>query len=507
MFRFNHSTAWGCGAVLILVSLGQAMWKAPLLRMVELNLCRSYYETQDPKVISPNGDVDERFCKVLPVQKELATIFAYNILFTALIELLTAFPYATLCGRFNRRTVLLVNVGSAAAGLCHTMCICYFYQIFSTRLIWAQCIYRLFGGGESVLLSLTNALIAETIPAANLSKALFSLNAARLFVNAASQTLGARLMQKSIWLPMSVGISIYSLVFPVLFLIIDPRHQKYKSPSEVATKVTVTVPSATIAGGEETDPLLDSSISSGPSSGPSRPAISVEQRHNESPLYMVWNSFTSAFLAVIHVCRNPIAAPTLVLFFWNELGHGVNTIIPQWASCTFSWTLADTNYFLAAQRAIAAITLVVLTLIIHWLQAIGKPAARLDLGLVIFCQSATLLGMFCTIASSLYTSARWRNVQYVCAVLLYMMGWGMNGALQSTVTRAIDPDHITLVYTGLNVAERLATMTSGPVFAALLAEGLERGGVWEYLPYWVSLGFFLIVSVLTVRLVRMLAKV
>lgn len=231
-----------------------------------------------------------------------------------------------------------------------------------------------------------------------------------------------------------------------------------------------------------------------------------QQEEDESLLGLIWHSLTSVFWTVVRLCRDPIAAPTLVVFFWNELGHGVNNILKQWASRTFSWTLASTNYFLAAQRGVAGITLIGLSVAVHRLQVAGVPSARLDLCLVAFCQSVTLLGIFGTVVSSLGGSTRTRSVQFVCSVLVYMMGWGMNGALQSIVTRVSHPDQITLLYTGLSVAERMAAVGSGPAFAGLLAKAMQKGGEWEYLPYWVSFGIFLLVSALTVRLVRMLAR-
>lgn len=329
----------------------------------------------------------------------------------------------------------------------------------------------------------------------------------RLFVNAASQTVGARLMQENLWIPVIVGISVHGLTIPALLLIADPRYRKHKPPATMTTTsttttVTATAP-ATAAAASDTDPLLGSSRSSS-QSRTSTPA--EQQEEDESLLGLIWHSLTSAFWTVVRLCRDPIAAPTLVVFFWNELGHGVNNIVQQWVSRTFSWTLASTNYFLAAQRGVAGITLIGLSVAVHRLQVAGVPSARLDLCLVAFCQSVTLLGIFGTVVSSLGGSTRTRSVQFVCSVLVYMMGWGMNGALQSIVTRVSHPDHITLLYTGLNVAERMAAVGSGPAFAGLLAKAMQNGGEWEYLPYWVSFGIFLLVSALTVRLIKMLAR-
>ena len=91
MALFRHATVWGCSALLIVMALGQALCNAPLLRIIELNLCRSYYQSHNPRVIAPDGDMDERLCKVFSIQKDLATINAYSIVSSALVGSLLLF--------------------------------------------------------------------------------------------------------------------------------------------------------------------------------------------------------------------------------------------------------------------------------------------------------------------------------------------------------------------------------------------------------------------------------
>jgi hypothetical protein len=44
----------------------------PLYRLVELTICRAYYQTEDPSVIGRTGDVAEELCKLNIIQGELA---------------------------------------------------------------------------------------------------------------------------------------------------------------------------------------------------------------------------------------------------------------------------------------------------------------------------------------------------------------------------------------------------------------------------------------------------
>ena len=81
----QYTTAWSCGALLVVISLSQTLCKTPLLRIIELDICRSYYQIYDPSVIQDDGLVDEELCKIFPVQQKLATINGFILFFSALL--------------------------------------------------------------------------------------------------------------------------------------------------------------------------------------------------------------------------------------------------------------------------------------------------------------------------------------------------------------------------------------------------------------------------------------
>ncbi|KAL1793713.1 hypothetical protein ACET3X_008695 [Alternaria dauci] len=223
MYASKHQTALACCLLLVLESSAQSLFKAPLLRIIELNLCRSYHLQLSPGTLLSDGDLSEENCKAIAIQRDLAMINAYNVTISSLIEIMTAFPYASLCARFSRRWILAANIAGTVTAFTYTICIGYYHQIFNIRLVLCQSLWRLFGGGDSVLLSIANALIAESLPASHLSKVLFLLNAIRLVVNAIGQMVGARLMQENLWAPALTGMTMYCLAFPILCWISDPQ--------------------------------------------------------------------------------------------------------------------------------------------------------------------------------------------------------------------------------------------------------------------------------------------
>jgi hypothetical protein len=58
--------------LLILVHLSAVLYTLPLNRVIELRLCREYYELHDPSVIGANGLIPEQLCKIDEVQRRLA---------------------------------------------------------------------------------------------------------------------------------------------------------------------------------------------------------------------------------------------------------------------------------------------------------------------------------------------------------------------------------------------------------------------------------------------------
>jgi hypothetical protein len=281
-------------------------------------------------------------------------------------------------------------------------------------------------------------------------------------------------MRWNLWTPALTGVSVHCLAVPALILMADPHEDERQGPGMSDDDCDAAA-----------EPLL----------------ANVEDRAKEprgsTSWLTMWSWMTEALWRASQLFREPTTALTLAIVFLNELGHGVNNIVQQWSSSSFGWTLGDTNYLTAGQRMVAAMTLIGFSWLSYRLQRAGIPSARVDVGLVNGCQWLSLVGMLGAALSSVSGSERLRVAGFVSCILVYMMGWGMTGALQSRLTRSIPREQLTMLYTGLNVADRMAGIVSGPLFAALLTTGMQKGAKWSYLPYWVSVGLFVVVSAST----------
>ena len=81
--RTQRSTYYVLGLVLTIVfaaDLAGSISKAPLIRVYESIICNAHYKIVDPGLIR-NGQVEERYCKVAPVQEELALLRGWHDFF------------------------------------------------------------------------------------------------------------------------------------------------------------------------------------------------------------------------------------------------------------------------------------------------------------------------------------------------------------------------------------------------------------------------------------------
>lgn len=71
-----------CVLLVTIGDFGIFLVTVPQTRLYESIACYHYYELHDPSRIGPGGGVAEKWCKVAPVQAEVAFVRGYEALFT-----------------------------------------------------------------------------------------------------------------------------------------------------------------------------------------------------------------------------------------------------------------------------------------------------------------------------------------------------------------------------------------------------------------------------------------
>jgi hypothetical protein len=67
-----------CGAMVVATHLAFYTMFVPMVRLIELAVCREYYNIHDPTLIDPGGYVEEGRCKVDSIQRKLAWLMTLN---------------------------------------------------------------------------------------------------------------------------------------------------------------------------------------------------------------------------------------------------------------------------------------------------------------------------------------------------------------------------------------------------------------------------------------------
>lgn len=134
--------------------------------MLEMGLCREYYQARDPDVVGPGGTVPERLCKLKDIQSPLARLRGFLGLLEGLPGLLFAVPYGILADARGRRLV----AGACLLGFilrdAWTFTVLYFYETFPLRAVYAAPTFVLLGGGTTLFGPMIMAIVAATVPEA-----------------------------------------------------------------------------------------------------------------------------------------------------------------------------------------------------------------------------------------------------------------------------------------------------------------------------------------------------
>lgn len=157
-------TFYSCLLLLFLVDAPMFMGEAPRVRMLEMGLCREYYQSRDAGVIGPGGMVPERLCKLRDIQSPLSRLRGFLGLLEGLPGLLFAVPYGILADARGRRLI----VGACLLGFIlrdtWTFLVLYFYQVFPLRSVYAASAFVLLGGGNTLFGPMIMAIVAATVP-------------------------------------------------------------------------------------------------------------------------------------------------------------------------------------------------------------------------------------------------------------------------------------------------------------------------------------------------------
>ena len=185
--------------------------------------------------------------------------------------------------------------------------------------------------------------------------------------------------------------------------------------------------------------------------------------------------------SVRFIFQSPSVLILIGAFFVGGLSNSSASIIIQYASKKYGWSLGKAGYIVTLRTVVNIVVLFgVLPFLAwslqHWFHL---PSLSRDLWLarltILFVPAGFLIMAFSQNA-----------IVMAAGLLTTAIGSGVYPLVRSIGTSLVQPDEIARLYAAMGLLEGLGSLISGPLIAATFGVGLELGGVWLGLPFLVA---------------------
>ncbi|KAH7056001.1 major facilitator superfamily domain-containing protein [Macrophomina phaseolina] len=320
-----------CGALSLVADLGDGLTAAPEVRLLEMAVCRDYYLARNPSMVGPPPlqYVREELCKRDAIQVELAYLRALKSFFAAVPGLLCTVLFGRLADVWGRKPVLLLGMTGQILSYLWVIFVCYFHQVFPTRLVWASAIFQFMGGGHRNISALMNTVIVDVAPENSRTSTFYLVGALIRVTDIVSAAGGSWLLSHDLWLPFKISTPVLLTSLPIIL------------------SMPETLPPQ--------PPRRHDSVVEEHSSSPDT-AISTEPKR--SSLFQI----ARTFLRRPSLPNTPLLL-CLTTIFLKTFALMSNHLTLQFASKTLHWPLASAGYLLSLKAAISLLVLLLLPLL------------------------------------------------------------------------------------------------------------------------------------------------
>lgn len=445
--------------------IGDALTTTPVMQIRENLICRRMFFRDDAAALAPGGvDLDaDPLCKSNPVQAELALVNGWELTFVLIPSILTGVPWGIAADTHGRTRVLqLANLGVLLSFLWQ-IAVYSFPDALPVRAVWLQGVFFLLGGGASTYGALLYTIATDISSEAHRATAILALGAA----NHAASLLGGPVtyfaMQRGAWFALWLGVAVWLLVFVLTAMIPETRSDAaVRRARENALQQEAGDPGAAKHAWWDVRPLVSSVI---------------------AQTKMVTNVI---FLS------NATLGVLLFSTVFTTLGSAGAILQQQYAAKRFGWTMAETSFL----RSIKGTVSLVLTAAV--LPAISQVLLkRFKLAPIIKDWWMTIGSLCVVIVGSACLTAAGSSAFFVVSLMILQLGGGYEFAFRSMISEMVDSSHIAMLFTAYSVFMLLSEVGAGPILAIVFEKGLDVGGKWMALPFFVATILFCITLVIT----------
>ncbi|EGX96882.1 adenylate cyclase, putative [Cordyceps militaris CM01] len=443
--------------------MGDALATTPVMQLRENLICRQLFPDLPPRTDLTRDPL----CKSNPVQAELAFVNGWELTFIMIPSILTGVPWGIAADRYGRTRILqLANLGVVLALLWQVV-VYSFPDVLPVRFIWLQGVFFLLGGGASTYGALLYTIASDISSEAYRATAILYLGTATHAATLLGGPVTYLAMQRGAWFALYLGIALWLLVFVLTAMIPETR-------SDAAVR-------------RARESALQEDV------GPTKHAW-----WDVRPLVSSVIKQTKMVTQVIFL-NNATLGILLFSTVFTTLGSAGGTLQQQYAAKRFGWTLAETS-FLASIKGVVSIVLTAAVL-----PAISQVLlAKCKLAPIIKDWWMTIGSLCFIVVGSAFLTVAGSSALFVASLVILQLGSGYEFAFRSMTSEMVDSSHIAMLFTAYSVFIMLSEVGAGPVLAAVFREGLDVGGKWMALPFFLATILFCTTLIITcsVRLNR-----
>ncbi|KAH6878266.1 major facilitator superfamily domain-containing protein [Alternaria rosae] len=465
-FPTRKRAIWPLVLLLLLVQLSSVLYTLPLNRVIELRLCKEFYQKHDVSVILPDGSIPELLCKIKDVQRKLAWLQGSMETMNVIFDFVVTIPFSFIAEKWGVSTVLWCNLVPRIVMSAWAIVVGNFPRLLPTESILTGSIFNILGGEcvfQSTIFTLTSALTSEYVQRASYFSYISSTS---YIVSFMGPTLAAFIMSKNLWLPFWLNIGLLLCAIPTISLLPNTTSSPHKITSSESPSDNET---------EESGPLLDNTDS-----------IPTHYTTAFNPSPGIYRTITQTIFQLLHLVlgRRNFQILLTTLFF-TALASSDTKLLVQYISKRYNWTFAQAGYLLSA-KALVNLTLLVVVVPRLIRTSISAKAVRGDdvrlnvLGARVSI-AVSVLGVLCIAVAGKF----W---MLLTALIIYALGSALPVFTMSLVKSPLvalehsDAQDFSIVM----LTKTLGSLVGAPLMTVLWVKAIEWGGAGLGFPYVVS---------------------
>lgn len=178
--------------------------------------------------------------------------------------------------------------------------------------------------------------------------------------------------------------------------------------------------------------------------------------------------------------------PMILSFFVFQLGEQAGlTLLMQIAGQRLRWSLSKASLLISVR---AGVNLAALAVIVPAISLLLARKTNLPL---ILCEKRIAQGSgLLLVAGCGVVFLAMDPVMLIFGLVLVSLGDVFSVPVRSLATALVDPQHLGLLYTVIEVMTQAGLFIGQPMLAASFSWGLKLGGVWVGMPFLLAAGFF-----------------